>query len=206
MNELFLRRLLSSPPPPAASDRLCFLTGQSRWETSPLSLGQHAFLLALAGDTLEPLLAGFPFDALSTRPVQPDALLRASLRNARQALSARSNRLAPAAAQVLQGVIDATARRLVIVTGSCGLEILTGAWPRLALPPRLTVEVLSFGPTGRPPGGGVRFQAVQGRRDLWSRLLYRGPTPERIGCGHLDYWTDPQALGLARAFIGEARP
>jgi hypothetical protein len=49
-----------------------------------------------------------------------------------------------------------------------------------------------------------RAQAVQGRRDGWSRALYRGPAPTRIACGHLDYWTDPAARDLARAFVASA--
>jgi hypothetical protein len=93
--------------------------------------------------------------------------------------------------RVLQQVIDATSERLILITGSCGLQLANAVWPKLQVPSALHVKVIALGPACF---GALQLPVtvLQGDRDGWSRLLYRGPVDGRCACGHLDYWTSEQ--------------
>lgn len=93
--------------------------------------------------------------------------------------------------------MDATSRRLILTTGSCGLQLANAAWPLLRVPPDLRVDVTALGPACF---GKLRMPVtvVQGRRDRWSRMFYRGRVDHFCECGHLDYWDSNEARALLR--------
>lgn len=179
--------------------RLLLLTGQSNPRSSPLSAAQAGFLSSLSSLPIEVVLTGFPFDEAPT-PNRPVGLLEASLQNARQYLWARSDpAYAQAVAQVLQPILASVSRSMLLVTGSCGLQILEAAWSHLPRTPQLKMEILALGPVGSAPHfDEAGFSAVQGSADLWSRLLYHGPITDKTSCGHLDYWHDAVARTALR--------
>jgi hypothetical protein len=195
-----LQRAASSPLP-SVRMRIALLTGQSRLDASPLSEAQRTFLSGVAAPGMEIASSGFPFDPSEAHVHGPPNLLTASLANARQFVWARSDdRYAELGARVLQRLLDSTQQVLVLIAGSCGLAIAAASAPLLKTPAGLRVGLLAFGPAGSAPPD-VAFQAVQGRRDSWSRALYRGPAPALIDCGHMDYWESREARAIAAAFI-----
>jgi hypothetical protein len=202
----FRQRLAALPPDGClltpASSRLLLLTGQSSFRSSVLSPEQFAFLSAVAPPGAVPLDAGFPFHVAFLEP-SPSApgLLAASCRNALQVLWTRYDPafVAHVAAR-LQQAAAATSRRLILITGSCGLQLANAAWPALRLPHRLRIDVVALGPASFGPLH-VPATVLQGRRDDWSRLLYRGPVHYRPPCGHLDYWRCPDTIRTVREVL-----
>lgn len=178
--------------------RVILLTGQSSFVSSRLSPQQAAFLTAVAS---EPLLMGFPYHADFDHAYLETGVIAASIRNAMQfCWSLFSPRYRSAVARVLQEVIFKTSELLCIVTGSCGLQILASAWPLLKIPSKLQVRVVAVGPVmvgGAVPG----LHVVQGRRDIWSRLLYRGNVSARCRCGHLDYWNSREVRDIVSRLL-----
>lgn len=184
---------------PPCKHRLLLLTGQSNLRSSPLSSAQIDFLSSLAHLPIEVVLTGFPFDEAPI-PSRPASLLEASFQNARQYLWARSDPVyARAVAQLLQPILASASRGILLVTGSCGLQILEAAWPHLQRAPGQQIEILALGPVGSAPHFvGAGFSAVQGSADLWSRLLYHAPIAYETSCGHMDYWHDAVARDVLR--------
>lgn len=194
---------------PPCEHRLVLLTGQSNLCSSPLSPAQVDFLSSLTSLPVEAVLTGFPFDEAPI-PNRRASLLQASLHNARQYLWARGK---PAygrvVAQALQPILASASRSILLVTGSCGLQILQAAWPHLRRNPELRIQILALGPVGYAPRfADAGFSAVQGSTDLWSRMLYRGPVVHQTSCGHMDYWHDAVARDALRIsaerLLGEA--
>ena len=184
---------------PPCSHRLLLLTGQGSLRSSPLSPSQADFLSSLAPLPIEPVLTGFPFDEAPI-PNRPTSLVEACVQNARQYLWARNEpAYGRAVASALQPILASVSRCVILVTGSCGLQMLEVAWPHLRLAPKLRVEILALGPVGAPPHfGEAGFSAVQGTTDLWSRMLYRGSVAYKTNCGHMDYWSDAVARNALR--------
>ncbi len=184
---------------PPCEHRLLLLTGQSNLRSSPLTTAQADFLTSLADLPIEVALTGFPFDGASASN-PPVGLLEACLQNARQYLWARREpAYGRAVARALQPILASASRGTLLVTGSCGLQILEAAWPHLQRTPEVRIEVLALGPVGSAPRfDGVGFRAVQGTADLWSRLLYRAPIACQTICGHMDYWHDAVARDALR--------
>jgi hypothetical protein len=202
----FRQRLASLDPArclltPAAS-RILLLTGQSSFRSSVLRPEQFAFLAAVVPPGAIPLDAGFPFhaDFLAQSSGAP-GLLAASWRNALQVFWTRWDPVFVAhVAARLQKAADNTSRRLILITGSCGLHLANAAWPALLLPPRLRIEVVALGPASFGPAH-VPATVLQGRRDEWSRLFYSGPVHYRPPCGHLDYWRCPDTIRAVREVL-----
>jgi len=180
--------------------RLLLLTGQSNLRSSRLSHAQTEFLSSLAPLPIKAVAAGFPFDETSA-PNRPASLLEASFHNARQYLWARSDpAYGRSVAEALQPILASASKGILLVTGSCGLQILEAAWPHLRRTPGVRIEILALGPVGSSPDfGEAGFSAVQGSGDLWSRMLYRGPVAHHTKCGHMDYWHDVVARDVARS-------
>jgi hypothetical protein len=113
------------------------------------------------------------------------------VRNAAQFLAARlDRRFQSELARHLQPLFDQTGQRLVLLCGSCGLELLAAAWPRLAMPAGLRVLAIALGPVGRrlPSAGAlVRLHVIQGAGDWISRLGCRGSPDLRVRAGHMSY-------------------
>ncbi|MGO4712090.1 hypothetical protein [Bradyrhizobium sp. 2TAF24] len=212
MADSYAQRLARLDPagfllPPAAR-RLCLLTGQSDFTTSALPADKRAFLDAVAPADVVMTPVGFPWHADFAAPAAgavPIAL--ASLRNARQWLWARGHPVYRAGLAASVGTLLArTGRRLFLVTGSCGIDLLADALAHLpAQGPEIWAAVV--GPAGRlPPAGRLAgMLVVQGRGDIWSRALWRGAVDVRPRCGHLDYYTDDATRAAIAAFFAGAR-
>jgi hypothetical protein len=191
-----------------APSRLILLTGQSSFRSSRLLPAQVEFLNCVAPPHVEPLPKGFPYHASFECAAPPPGLLAASVRNALQVCwSLFSPAYRRSVAGLLQTVFRHTSESLYIVTGSCGLQILASAWPMLTVPDSLQLRVVALGPVllraGALPVDWIF--ALQGRRDLWSRLLYRGRLEARCDSGHLDYWSSPDARELVARLLCDGR-
>jgi hypothetical protein len=187
-----------------APSRLILLTGQSSFRSSRLTPEQVEFLQAVAPPGVEPLLNGFPYHADFDRAAPTPGLPAASIRNALQVCWCLfSPAYRRSVARVLQTVIRNTGESLYIVTGSCGLQMLASAWPMLTVPQSLRLRVVALGPALLRAGAlpVERIAAVQGRRDPWSRLLYRGRVAGHCHSGHMDYWSDPDARELVTRLL-----
>lgn len=190
---------------PLTDRRLCLLTGQSCFRSSLLPPDKRAFLTAVAPDGVEIVQTGFPWHQQFAVPAPPPPLLAASLRNARQWLWARHDAAYLAALGAILGrLLDRTREKLFLVTGSCGIDLLAAALPHL--PPGPEIHVAALGPAGRaPPIAPLSgLLVLQGRRDGWSRCLWRSPVHAHPDCGHLDYYWNPDAIAMTRAFLGDA--
>jgi hypothetical protein len=177
----------------AADARLVLLTGQSSFVSAALSPEQEKFLCQVAPPGYEMLAAGFPFHRAMV-PVghQESSLLAASVRNTAQAAwsfcDARYRRVLR---RILQELVERTHRELAIVTGSCGLQMANAVWPMLEIPAGLRPRVIALGPVCLRPLRlpGARVEVLQGERDIWSRIFYRGRVDHYVPCNHLDYWS-----------------
>lgn len=179
-----------------ARRRMLLWTGQSGYAAGALRAEQREFLQAVAGE--EAVLAGFPFHREFDREYEL-RIVRASLRNARQTWWCAANaRYRRAVGKVLGQAVRSVSERLMIVCGSCGLEIVNAAAEEMggALPDH--VEIVALGPTCLRPLRLEVVRVVQGRRDRWSQWLYRGPVEVVTGGGHLDYWRCEQTRAVVK--------
>jgi hypothetical protein len=174
-----------------------WLTGQSSYRHSQLSPGQLELLDAVAAEGFAAVRAGFPFNAEAlSEPYHREPMAAASARNAAQYLAARLDRRFQAElTRHLQPLFDRTGRRLVLLCGSCGLELLTAALPRLAMPAGLRVLAVALGPVGRclqvADDARIRLHVIQGTGDWISRLGYRRTPDLRVRAGHMGYLHRP---------------
>ena len=186
----YLERLSKlNATPNRVEERVLLCTGQSSFKSSALSLEQLSFLETAAPTECSVLSMGFPFDSsFDGAGFREVGMVSASWRNARQVYwSMFSPVYREAIARRFQAVIGATSRRLIIVTGSCGLQLVNVAWPKLQIPTELRIDLVALGPACF---GELRMPVtvVRGRRDIWSRMLYRGRVDHVCAGGHLDYW------------------
>lgn len=187
-----------------ARSRVVLVTGQSSFLTSRLSSDQRSFLESVSPPGAEPLLSGFPFhpDFHIDAPEPP--LPAASVRNALQFIwSLSAPRFRKTAARALQPLFHNTREALYLITGSCGLQLLAGAWEHLQPSAGLAVTIVALGPAMLRPFAldPSRVRTIQGNGDFWSRALYRGPVTIRCECGHLAYWRSPQVKRLAAELL-----
>lgn len=184
---------------------VCLLTGQSSFTSSALPPDKRDFLAAIAPAGWAVLGEGFPWHRRLSPPGPVPGLLAASLRNARQWLWARHHQAyRQILGHILGRLLDGR-ERLLLVTGSCGIDLLAAGLATLPPPPAARIDLVALGPAGRmpPPGWCARTLILQGRGDGWSRALWRGPVDHRPGCGHLDYYTDTETIDLVRRFAAE---
>jgi len=172
--------------------RVVLLTGQSSFRSSRLMPSQVDFLKAVAPPDAEPLLAGFPFHPAFDCEAHDASLPVAAARNSLQFVwSLTSEQLRRAIAAALRPLLQ---NKLVIVTGSCGLQMLAAATTVLPIDAR----IVALGPAmWRPYSLDMRRVSVlQGLRDGWSRLLYRGPVNTYCEADHLGYWESHEVRGI----------
>jgi len=187
---------------PPVARRLCLLTGQSCFRSSLLPPDKRDFLAAIAPRGVEIVPTGFPWHRQFAIPAPAPSLLSASLRNARQWIWARRDaRYRAALTAILGRLLAQTREQLLLVTGSCGIDLLAAVLPDL--PPGPPIYLVALGPAGRVPVADrlADWVVLQGRRDGWSRLLWRGPVQGRPDCGHLDYYCNADSIARVRAFL-----
>jgi hypothetical protein len=172
--------------------RLLLLTGQSAWTSAALTTDQRVFLTAIAGD--DALLAGFPYHQHCIGTANP-SLARGSIRNIRQASwCLLSQTYRTILRQVLHRAITSTEERLLILCGSCGLEMLNAA--DVTLSPQ--TRVAAIGPTCLAAVRTRVDYVVQGRSDRISQALYRGRVDLRLPGGHFSYYNSLEAQQYLR--------
>ncbi len=178
------------------SSRTLLWTGQSSWHRAGLFPDQVETLLAIAGD--DAILTGFPFHA-DFAEHSPSPLPLASLRNMRQTFWCLHNaRYRSNLSQVLAAAFANTEQRLTLLTASCGFEMLNAAFAGVTLRPGLTILIVALGPTCLAPIRLPHFVTVQGKRDIYSKLLYRGPVHHTPDCAHLEYHRSGETLQLLK--------
>jgi len=183
-------------PEAATSIRIAFLTGRSDPSRCGLSPVQQGFLDALRAPGREPVDRNFPYAAQRPAHVAVPLPL-AAWRNlgdyigARRPAFAGRHRAQVAAAFEGDGAV-------VLLAGSCGLEILSNLHLDALLRARL--HVFAYGPVARRAPDVARLLCVQGRSDWISRAGWRGPV-RRVDGGHMDYLRQPDVLTLCEDFI-----
>lgn len=192
----------------SADDVAVWLTGQSSYEHSRLSPAQDAVLDALADEGWTTVRAGLPWTAGAVaRPYRAEPLLLASVRNTAQWRAARRDpAFADDVARHLRPLLERTGRRLLVLCGSAGAQLLTAGLARLGAPDaaRPEVTVVALGPVGRLPEG-VRVHVVRGRADLLSRWACRHPSDTVVPGGHLAYAGSRDVLGVVLEVARTAR-
>lgn len=175
-----------------------FLTGQSDPERNALSPVQRGFLDSLAVAPDARLALNFPWR--ESAPHREVPLWSATIANTRQYFSARHDAFAARHRPDLDALL-ARADHVVLLAGSCGLELLAGmrapseVWPRL--------HVLAYGPVARarPP---MDCLLVGGRRDPISRVFFPR-TDVEVDADHMSYLATPELREHARAFIARVQ-
>jgi hypothetical protein len=189
-----------------ASHLAAWLTGQSTYRHSQLSPEQLAVLDEMAGLGYRTVRAGFPYNRRALGVAySPEPLLRASLRNASQLAAALvSPAFSAELGRHLQPLVDAASRRLLLLSGSCGLQLLAAALPRLSLPAGLRLGVVAVGPVCLKPAAfflghpQLDLCVVQGSRDWISRLGSRAGAHLRPPVDHLGYTRHPEGRRAIR--------
>jgi hypothetical protein len=177
--------------------QIAFLTGQSNpacWALSPV---QAAFLAQLQRGNRQLHGCNFPYQPESPSH-EPVPLLKASVHNSAQYLLSRR----PSFSERYQAAVLALLSRhphTVLLTGSCGLELLNN----LRLPPAWLsrVSVFAFGPVARH-SPDCRHVLVQGRLDGISRLFFN-TVHHLVECGHMDYLQQEAVLALCESFLDQ---
>lgn len=172
-----------------------FLTGQSDPGRNALSAEQSAFLDSLALPEGERLPLNFPWDH-ETAPHRDVSLAQATVANVAQFLGARRARFGARHRADLERLLART-EHLVLLAGSCGLELLRAidppreAWPRL--------HVFAYGPVAwaRPEW---HCHLVGGRRDPISRAFFTRPDT-LVDADHMSYLREPVVRDEALAFL-----
>lgn len=180
----------------AAPIRIAFLTGRSDPSRCGLSPQQQSFLGALRAPGREPVDRNFPYAAPQSGHVAVPLPL-AAWRNLGDYIGARR----PAfAARHRASVLSAFAGdgAVVLLAGSCGLELLANLQLEAAVRARL--HVFAYGPVARQAPDVARLLCVQGRGDWISRVGWRGPV-HRVDGGHMDYLRQPEVRWLCEDFI-----
>lgn len=186
---------------------LAWLTGQSAYHHGSLSPAQAALLRGVTLPGWSRVEANFPYNkAALTADYQPTPLLPASVRNSAQFVAAlTSSAFGQACARHLQPLLDASTSRLVLLCGSCGLQLFQAALPWLRVPTGLHIHLVGLGPVclrfHRHPQ--VAVTVVQGRHDWLSRSLCPLPCHYQVPAGHLDYAGLAQLPELIKHLLGE---
>lgn len=171
--------------------KVLLVSGLSDPTTCALTDPQRRFLAAVGVPEEWKVYWNFPY-LPSDRRRQTPPLWLASVRNGRQFLAASTAGYRAAATRHWRAAADSAAR-LLVVTNSCGLEIVN----RCCEPDDAgRVSVLALGPVASGPPR-LPTTLVQGTADYVSRLFVRRPHVRLPGLGHMEYVQHPRVLQLA---------
>ena len=190
--------ILSEPPArhPFTTMKVVLLSGLADPATCALSPIQRRFLDAIDAPAESKVYWNFPY-VPSARPRVHPPLWLASIRNYAQFLRASKPAYRDRARVHWRALLEST-ESLVVVTGSCGLEILNhcvddGDAGRIA-------HVFALGPVARARPNAPHT-IVQGTRDPITKLYFRRGDVALPGVGHMNYLEDSRALGLVNTFL-----
>lgn len=189
--------------PPSTHDytpvKVALMSGASNPRSCGLSAVQYQFLDGLDLPSSSKIYMNFPYlPAYRHADGQPPLWL-ASWRNLNQFLGASRRAYQESAALHLQTLLN-SCDRLLIVTLSCGLEILNSCLAVLGTVDSL--HVLSLGPVawGRPP---VPHVLVQGTRDYISQSFFRQVETRLSHVGHMDYLEQASVHDLVNDYLSQ---
>jgi hypothetical protein len=197
--------ILSEPPArhPFTASKVVLLSGLADPATCALSPIQRRFLDAIDAPAESKVYWNFPY-VPSTRPRAHPPLWLASIRNYAQFLRASKPAYRDRARVHWRALLEST-ESLVVITGSCGLEILNhcvedgddcvdgGSAGRIA-------HVFALGPVARARPNAPHT-IVQGTRDPITKLYFRSGDVALPGVGHMKYLEDSRALELVNTFL-----
>jgi hypothetical protein len=172
------------------------VTGLSRPSSCCLSKAQRELLQLpeLEGQCVVPW--NFPF--IPTFDVTPPVnILQASVANGTQMALSMTNSYRVLANRHWDSLMQSTSR-LLLITGSCGLQ-LVNSWTALSAHAD-QVEILALGPVAIARSC-VPTTVVQGSRDYISRLWFSRPEIVVNGVGHMDYWSNRDVKEIAATWL-----
>lgn len=186
---------------PYSHRKLVLLSGLSDPRSCRLSPIQEKFLLRTGLPQHELILANFPYVSPQSQTIgaaaHPISLSRASWNNAKQFLSAHKHPYRNAAIQHWQSLIESCGQ-LVVITLSCGLEILNCCLTSGEAPDRLSI--IALGPVAwkRPEHPHL---LVRGRRDLVSLPFFPKADVLLPQTGHMNYLESPKVLEIVQSYL-----
>ena len=184
---------------PFTPAKIVLLTGLSNPRSCALSDIQRTFLRSLEVPESWKVYRNFPWvDGEDRSPLPP--LWKASLHNGWQFLLASTPLFRRMAAPHWDAMLRTTGH-LLVITGSCGLQIVNCLHQgRASRAPQ--VDVLGFGPVAwRSPR--VCCRLVQGEGDTLSRLLFRKVDHRLAGVGHMRYLEDQRMKEITEEWISD---
>lgn len=176
-----------------------FITGHSVRGCTGLSAEQRDFQIR-SGIALDRWLPhNFPYHETFAFP-EPFSLLSGSVNNVAHYFRSRF----PAFRKAHRDSVAAeflSCRRVILLAGSCGLELLNN----LELPQDVLrrVHVFAYGPVSRRLPAVARCLVVQGTHDFISRAFHR-KADHRFPCPHMGYLSAPETLRLFTEFSQSA--
>lgn len=179
---------------PHAPLKVVLMSGLSDPTCCALSPVQRRFLDALNLPAESRIDANFPYLPGVRNEQRPISLWIASWNNWNQFRSAARVPYRDHARRHWQALVK-SCDRLLVITLSCGLEILNVCLASGEIPAQ--IDVLALGPVAwkRPP---VSHLLVRGSRDRVLNPAFREVDQVLPGLGHLDYFQSPTVLELAR--------
>lgn len=159
--------------------KIAFLTGLSDPRSCALSKLQKHFLASLELPESYKLYLNFPY--LPSVGIENEPLWKASLHNTHQFLSIRFHRAT--ACRHLENLANSTSN-LILITGSCGLEILNIALTSTFA--KKLEHVYALGPVAwqRP---AYPCTLIQGSSDYFSKLFFRNADMYIDDIHHMNY-------------------
>jgi hypothetical protein len=171
--------------------KVVLLSGLSDPRTTALSARQTEFLAALDAPDEAKIYWNFPYVPCSATRKQPPLWL-ASWRNGQQFFAASRNPYRDAA-RAHWRALTASTDRLVVITLSCGVEIVNHCTDERD--GDRDIHVVALGPVAwRRPA--LPHTLVQGAHDYISKAFFRHADVELAGVHHMNYLDNEQVAEL----------
>ena len=175
--------------------RIAILTGRSNPGSCALTPAQTAFLEAVRPPECDVIWTAFPYgESGGYREVH---ILLASLHNAFEVAGTYSAGRVRWIGERIESLRTGV-KRLTLITGSCGLQMVNAAWPLLTA--GCEIRIIALGPVclSKPR---MPIVAIRGRSDVWSLALFGGPIDSYSRCGHLSYWESDEVRELVGRLV-----
>lgn len=182
---------------PFNARKIVLMSGLSNPESCHLSAEQVSFLEKLNISSQERTLTNFPYLDESPSEHSKASILRASLNNGRQFISARKSPYQESAIEHWRALAE-SCEELIVVTLSCGLEILNVCCSTGIQPAKL--NVIALGPVARHRPL-VPHRLIRGSRDFVSFPFF--PKADMIlpKVGHMNYLESETVLQLVQELL-----